>query len=189
MKKVVKRVLVLGIIGVFSGFVLAVAYNYAKPKIQKNKQQAKRKAIYNILPSTETYEVENINGRKIYFCYKDGKKLSGYAFETSGMGYQGEIVMMVGLHKNLKTLKGIEILKHSETPGLGANIVKKSFKKQFEGLKIYPSIEYTTKEPPKKKNQIQAITGATVTSSSVVEILNNRLDRVIKILKNYHGKN
>lgn len=187
MNKIIKGVLTLGIIGIFSGFVLAVAYNYAKPKIEKNRKEAINEAVYNILPSTDNYETKTIGGKKIYFCYNPREELLGYTFKATGMGYQGKIVIMVGLDKNLKTLKGIEVLKHSETPGLGGKIVKESFKNQFEDLEIHPSIEYTTKTP-EKSNQIQAITGATVTSSSVVEILNKNLHKVIEKIKNYNEK-
>lgn len=170
-----------------SGLILSKVYNYAKPQINQNQEKAIKKAIFNIFPSTKDYKLKHIKEKEVYFCYDKSKKLIGYAFQASGMGYQGKIIIMVGLNKDLDRLTGIEILNHSETPGLGGKLVKEEFKKQFKGLKIHPTIEYT-KGLPEKDNQIQAITGATVTSKSVVSILNRKVKEVIEVLEYYYEK-
>ncbi len=185
MKDVIKRISVLVLVSIFSGLVLSQVYNYANPNIVENQKDAIEKAIFNLIPLTVNYEFKKIGNQDIYFCYKKNQDLAGYVFKAQGMGYQGQITFMVGLNKDLKKLKGIEILKHSETPGLGAKIVTDGFRKQFENLKIYPTIEYAKSSDSLKENQIQAITGATVTSKSIVNILNTKLKDVVSVLKNY----
>jgi len=181
--KMIKRILVLAIVCVLSGLVLSKVYNYANPKIIQNQKEWIEKAIFNIIPSAKKYESKKVEEEEIYFCYDKNSELIGYVFKTSGMGYQGEIVIMVGLDKNLDRVEGIEILTHSETPGLGAKIVEEKFKKQFKNLKVHPLIEDVKGKLPEKENQIQAITGATVTSKSVVNILNDKIEEIKQILK------
>jgi len=181
MKDVIKRVLVLGIVAILSALALSSVYDYAKPRIAENEREAVKASIYNIASGSKKYVLENISNEDIYFCYGKEDNLVGYVFKADGMGYQGQIIIMVGLDEDLSKLTGIQILKHSETPGLGAKIVTEKFRKQFKNLTIYPVIEYT-KSRPYKQNQIKAITGATVTSEAIVNILNSRIKKVIKAL-------
>ncbi|MGD2278887.1 MAG: FMN-binding protein, partial [Candidatus Omnitrophota bacterium] len=113
---------------------------------------------------------------------KDGKLL-GYAFKAKGNGYQGEIKLVSGLDNTLSNLVGIEVLESQETPGLGAEISSENFRKQFVSLSVVHPIEYVKNRKPEEKYQIEAITGATISSRAVVNILNKRIKEVREILK------
>lgn len=90
----------------------------------------------------------------------------------------------MGLSPDLDTIQGIEIVEQIETPGLGGNITNESFKEQFEGLSTEEQISYVKNiEPDKQQNEIQAISGATITSRAIVSGINQTLDDAIDIIE------
>jgi len=182
MKKYLHMILVLGIVGLVSGLSLVSIYRYATPLIEENQKKELEKAIFNIIPGAETYEAIGEGADSAFEVYGKGKKLIGYAFIAEGNGYQGKIKMIAGVKKDLATLYGIEILDSVETPGLGGEIANDSFKGQFKGLKFTPEI-ICVKGAKEKANEIEAITGATISSDSVTNILNERLARLSDIIK------
>ena len=86
----------------------------------------------------------------------------GYAFMTDGRGYGGKIGILVGLEVN-RAVRGIRIISHQETPGLGAKITQLDFLDQFDGL--------STGELAIRRDggAVDAITAATISSRAVVE--------------------
>ena len=181
MKNSVRMVVVLVAVGLVSGSVLVCVYNYASPIIKDNEEKALKEAIFRVLLEAETYQEITIEGVTVYKCLdRDGDNI-GYAFTASGNGYQGKIELMAALDKDLRRMGGIEILESSETPGLGSEIGEPFFKAQFRGLSVMPRITFT-KGPLSEDNQIQAITGATISTRAVVEILNRKIEKVRKAL-------
>ena len=176
-------VLVLSIVGVVSGGALVAIYRYAQPRIEENKKRALRAAIFEVLPGAESYETLVKEGKTIYKGFDSSGRLIGYAFTGEGPGYQGTIEVMIGVDPELEKTKGIEILESVETPGLGAKITEKFFRDQFRDLVIRPLIELIKGKSPEKPNQVQAITGATISSQAVVDILNKTIKEVREILK------
>jgi len=183
MKKAIRIILVLSVVGLISGASLVFVYKYAAPLIAENQKEETKKAIFNVLPGAASYEEVKKKGVDVYLVKdKDGKEL-GYAFEAEGNGYQGKIKLMVGIQSDLTTLTGIEVLESQETPGLGQEIDSGNFKKQFEGLKASPGIEYVKGKKPDKPNQIEAITGATISSKAVVNIISKEIEDIREALK------
>lgn len=181
MNRIVKMVLTLTVLGLISGFALSMVSNYTDPLIRQNKQEALREAVYYVVQPTESYQEETREGKVIYEAYNSSDELIGYAFTASGGGYQGTIRLMVGVGPNLNRIKGIQILESSETPGLGGKIRGEPFKSQFRGLQVEREVGLVKSEEP-GKGEIQAITGATISSRAVVSIVNKGLDRVRSVL-------
>lgn len=179
MKKVLQMIYVLTFVGLVSGATLAVVYQYADPLIAENQANETKKAIYKIFPAAKDYEEETIAGEAVFRVNDKEGNLLGYAFVAAGNGYQGTIKLMAGIKKDLETLVGIEVLESQETPGLGQEITQAKFRVQFRGLKASPEILYVKNQKPTKPNEIEAITGATVSSNAVVAILNEKI-KVIK---------
>jgi len=177
MKNAIKMILVLVIIGLVSGGVLVCVYNYASPLIERNEEKALREAVYKVLPQASSFREIIKDGIVLYEGIDGGGNVIGYAFKAKGYGYQGEIELIAGIDAELKELKGMEVLESSETPGLGAGITEESFKKQFGRLYVLPEITFT-KGKVSKENEIQAITGATISTKAVVEILNKEIVRI-----------
>lgn len=184
MNKIVKMVLVLSITGAVSGGILAQVFHFADPLIQENRKKELREAIFVVLTEAKDYTtLEKGNDKEKIVVYKgidaDGK-LVGIAFIADGGGFQGNIRIMVGLSTDYLKLKGIKVLEQNETPGLGNRIKEPAFEDQFRGLEIKPKVEYIKYRKPEKPNQIQAITGATISSEAVVKNINNAVERVLK---------
>ncbi len=175
MPKALKMILVLTVVGVFSGGVLSFVYQKMDPQIKSQREKALREAILKVLPGASRYEIcEDIE--EIIYCGFNGKGESvGYAIPASGNGYQGKIEIIFGISRDLKNIHGIEVIYNVETPGLGARIGEREFLQQFEGLYVKPSIEYVKNLKPSKPNQVQAITGATISTRALVNIINGKI--------------
>ena len=178
MRNTVRIISVLTVVGLISGAALAFMYNYASPLIAKNQKNEMEKAIFKLFPDAKKYD-KIAMGENIVFKVtgKDGKTL-GYAFIAEGNGYQGPIKIMAGIKPDLATLEGIEILESQETPGLGQEITGDDFRAQFDGLKTSPEITYVKNKKPESPNEIQAITGATISSKAVCAILNEQIKTI-----------
>lgn len=103
--------------------------------------------------------------------YPDGK-LAGWVAKSSGQGYADKIELLIGFSPSVDTLTGIFILDQKETPGLGNKIITLDWRQQFSNLKTLQPIE-VTKGGGSDPNQVDAITGATISSRSVTRIVNN----------------
>ncbi len=181
---VTKMLLVLTVIGAVSGGILAGVFHVADPLIQANREKELKEAIFIVLPEAKDYKIleKGIDKTKV-IVYQgldaDGKPV-GLAFIADGGGFQGNIRIMVGLSVDYLKLKGIKVLEQNETPGLGNRIKEPAFEGQFKGLEIKPKVEYIKYRKPEKPNQIQAITGATISSDAVVKNINNAVEKVLK---------
>jgi len=111
----------------------------------------------------------------IYMIYADEAEV-GFAFLAVGKGYGGNIDILVGL-ENETTVKGVTIISHLETPGLGARITESSFRDQFAGLNID---DVALK---RDGGQIDAVTGATISSRAVVDAVRAAVMEKVKSLE------
>lgn len=177
MKSSIKTALILATIGTISAVSISFMAQYAYPIIEKNREAALRKAILSVLPGAERFEIID-EKNKIYRGLNRDNKTVGYAFVGQGGGYQGIIKMMIGISPNLQSLTSIIILENLETPGLGAKITSDEFRSQFQNLPVQLPTEYILNKPPEEPNQIQAITGATISTRAVVNILNDYVKHV-----------
>lgn len=112
----------------------------------------------------------NVNGAVIA-RNADGKKIGSVITAVSKEGYGGEIEVSVGILDD-GTVTGIEILSINETAGLGMRATEPEFKDQFKDIK--PGKFVLTKENP--SGNIDALSGATITSKAVVAAVNTALD-------------
>ncbi|GAK58644.1 electron transport complex, RnfABCDGE type, G subunit [Candidatus Vecturithrix granuli] len=146
---------------------------------------------------------------RVYKGLNAANEIAGYAFVAEGPGFQGTIQMMIGISPDLSQLFSMKVLAQVETPGLGARIAeetdKKDFFEQFAGLQaqgmdsvsagsqkyqgqpttaeIPNFIQSVKNETPDEPNEIQAITGATISSKAVVSIINQSLFKLRQIIQ------
>lgn len=128
-------------------------------------------------------------GRTLYVGYEeDGQTIQGYALPVGGPGFWGPIQGMVGVDPQATQVLGIAFYRHSETPGLGGRITETWFSDQFKNLSLHPiegdrNIFYLRPAGTGKvANELDAITGATNTSSAVEIFLNQELDYFLREL-------
>ena len=139
------------------------------------------KALTTLAPEAARVEKITIEKETIYKLFDQAENLIGYGFIASGQGYQGKIKMLVVSDKSLGHLKGIEVVESLETPGLGAKIQEDPFKDQFKNLNIKEEMT-CIKGEIERDDQIKAITGATVSSRAVVNILNTRIKEIRELI-------
>jgi len=172
MKSVIHMLITLTAIGIISGGILSQISGWAAPKIEAHAKAATEKAIFLVQPDAKSYEkVEDVNF-ELYKVFNQQNEAIGYSLPYEGNGFQGKIRMMVGIKNDLKELVGIEILEQSETPGLGTKVTEEPFRNQFVKLIADPQVNWVKGALPSNPNEIQAITGATISSKSVVAIIN-----------------
>ena len=167
--------IVLIVVGIFSGGSLAVMYKFTQAPIQDTQQKELREAVFKVIPDAKDYkEIKAIDSTIIYKVMGQDGETAGYAVAGEGGRFQGNIKLMIGLDEKMESITGIEILESMETPGLGERIKDESFRSQFLGMKIPAgtAIECVKNEKNKKGTDIQAITGATISSEAVVKIVN-----------------
>ena len=140
-------------------------------KIEEQKDHEIQNMLQETFPNMDDYIFED----DIYTIYTDGAKI-GYAFMAVGKGYGGNIDILVGLEDEA-TIKGITIISQSETPGLGSRIAESSFADKFTGLVISDIIL------KQDGGQMDALTGATISSQAVVDAVRTTAMEKIKSLK------
>jgi electron transport complex protein RnfG len=177
-----KMISTLVIIAAISGGVLASIYSVTKEKIELQGKNKLRKAIFSILPQTTYIEEVKLEKNIVYKCKDDNGKVKGLAFVAEGPGYQDVIKVLVVTNTDLSIIKGIEILENVETPGLGAKITEDEFKEQFKNTSSFLKLSKESSEKGEKRTIIQAITGATISSQAVVDIINSKIEEIKKSL-------
>lgn len=178
-----KMIIVLTVISLLSGFILAFVFDFFSPMIKQNQKKALDDSLSYVMPDVKKIEKVNTDKMDIYKGYNKNDKVIAYAILVTGGGYQGTIKLLVSVTPDFKKIIKINVLEEVETPGLGARIEEDWFKKQFEGLNANNPISYVKNaEPDKSKNQIKAISGATISSRSVVNAINIRMKEAKEIL-------
>lgn len=170
MKQPIKYALILFLITSICVGILGAVNQITAPIIEENNKKAEQLAMKHLMPEGEAFEeVEEITSEIVEKVYK-GKKdnaIIGYIVKVMPTGYVGTITMLVGVDLEGK-VSGIDILAQAESPGFGANATKDSFKEQFKGK----TVPLTVSKSAKGAQEIQAITGATITSTAVTEGVN-----------------
>jgi len=179
----IKITLNLVIVYLIGGFILAFVYANASPKIFKNNEEAEKKALKQLMPDADTNEklgdwsIHEKHAK--YFISKKGGDTIGYIIQSYGKGYSSYINTYIAVDKDMRVQK-ISVLSHAETPGLGDEIETDWFKDQFKGK----SVEHLKVIKGETKDDIQAISGATISSRAVSEdAVKNGVEFLIKTVK------
>ncbi len=159
--------------------------------LQETELREKILYIFNIEADTEdpeeidkifkdNIEVEEIDGQR-HFALVENGETTAYAFPVGGSGLWGSVEGYVGISSDYSKLTGVEFTEHSETPGLGGRIDEEEFKVQFRDLDVsnVEGQDYIIYRPANGGN-VDAITGATLTSKSVSDFLNKDIADFIK---------
>lgn len=107
------------------------------------------------------------------------KKLIGYAFPFQGSGLWGTVWGYVAISSDFSKILGVDFIKHSETPGLGGRISEDWFRDQFRGVSLEKAKEPIVYRPLEEGNA-DVISGATLTSVAVRNMLNEKIMEILK---------
>lgn len=153
-------VIVLVCICLVVTLALAGTYSVANPKIIENQQKAADEARMQVLPEGDSfteYDGKLVDG--VMDCYIADNK-SGMAVTAGYKGFGGTVEVMVGIDAE-GNVTGVTVTNHAETPGLGTKAMTVEYLKQYEG------VAEVVGGHVKNDSNVDAITGATITSNAV----------------------
>jgi electron transport complex protein RnfG len=185
MRRLWKLPLVLAVICAVAAGALTWVNAMTRPVIEARLAQAKVAALGSVLPEADRFEDrteavralgEDFDGvREGYLGTLDGQPV-GMVFLVAGQGYGGIVEVLVGVNPAGRITRLVVLSAPGETPGLGSRITEDWFTAQFADMgDIFP-LEFGT-----GPGQVQSITGATVSSRSVVASANLAL-RAFRLL-------
>lgn len=181
-----KMIAVLTIIAALSGSILSMWDGVTAPRIEANRLKVLKRAISTVLPAYDHYEEMLVRDDITLYLGKDNNgKTVGVAFKAKGNGFSPDLTLMVGINPQFSELIGIEILEQTETPGLGNKIEDDWFKDQFKGQIMDDQETAVIKniKPGNPARGIQAISGATISSKAVVNIIRTQVLTVRDLYK------
>ncbi|ATW25901.1 RnfABCDGE type electron transport complex subunit G [Candidatus Formimonas warabiya] len=155
-----------------SGAIIAGTYAFTNPIAEKKMVQLKEDAMKDLVKDAETFQP--VEGKDNWYVAVKGGEEIAYVVPGESKGYGGKIEMLVAVTPDGKVID-YNIIKMNETPGLGDKGAKEPFKTQFAG-KAAEQLE-VTKDPSNQEN-IQALTGATITSRAVTKGVRDAVEEV-----------
>ncbi len=175
MKNMIKMVVTLSLISAVAAGALAFANRVTRDRIAYQAKRKAARAVKKIFPTCirpQERVVRTGKGEEIT-VYSCPEKRSCFVFSSdSGSGisrpYSGRIKVMVGVDRN-GSIQGLEIIRQSETPGLGSRIAEKSWLRQFKGLSLTKGKLVVKKVD--RSGSIDAISGATISSKAVTSLV------------------
>lgn len=185
--RVLKDAIALFVITLVAGALLGLVNQITKEPIAVAQLKAKNEAYQKVFVDGSSFEADEELNKKLAGTFFDGAEISeilvtkdkdnkmiGYVMSLIAKeGYGGDITFTIGVKMD-GTMTGLSVLSHSETAGLGANCATDSFQSQFQGL-IGPEITYS-KTGKSADNEIDAISGATITTKAITKAVNAGLE-------------
>lgn len=168
---ILKIALNLTIVCFLSGAVIAGVYTLTAPVAAQESINQRNKAMQELVPQAQSFQaVGERDGW--YKAIQDGK-VAAFVVPAESKGYGGTIKMLAAVAPDGRVLD-FKILAHNETPGLGDRAAQPQFRQQFAG-KMPDQLEVV--KTPTDKN-IQALTGATITSRAVTQGIKQAAEQV-----------
>jgi len=199
-----RLILTLAAAGAMAGLAIVLVFGWAEPKIEAHRAAALRAAIQEVLGGPERYEtlfvvdgslttvppanVDSTELDRIYAGYAADGSQMGFAIAGEQPGYQDIVGLIFGYDAESGQLLGMKVLESKETPGLGDKIEKDSaFVSSFRGS--LPPIEgVKAGAGTGSEHEVDMITGATISSRTVIEIINKRMESIGAMIQAYRAE-
>jgi electron transport complex protein RnfG len=191
----------LALAGAASGLLVVAVYRATRPTIERYEAAKVETAVREVLKAPARWDtlylVNNAISRTpkggdakdlptAYIGYDGSGRQLGAAVTAKEPGFQEEVLLMIGFEPATSKLIGFKVLDEKETPGLGDKIERDStFSSQFAG-RVAP-LKGVKGRAPSTENEIQTITGATISSRAVIRIINHAIEKWQPLLANYRG--
>lgn len=185
-----RLVATLAVAGALAGLLIVMVNLHTKPIIDEYKAEQLRLAIYEVLPGVARYRtLYLVDGalsdsipegakesayRQAYVGYDESGRMQGVAVSRGESGFQDIVQVIFGFEPESGILLGMKVLESKETPGLGDKIFKDlDFVGQFFARPQTPLNAIKAGSGKGLPGEIDAITGATISSKVVVSVINN----------------
>jgi electron transport complex protein RnfG len=188
-----RLVATLAVAGALAGLLIVWVNLHTKPIIDEYRAEQLKLAVYEVLPGAARYTtLYRIDGalsaelpagskpgdfRQAYVGYDDSGQMIGVAVSRGESGFQDIVLVIFGFEPDSGILLGMKVLESKETPGLGDKIFKDLvFVDQFFARPQTPLVAIKKGSGKGRPGEIDAITGATISSKVVVSIINNGIE-------------
>lgn len=189
MKKKLKNLIFIIILGsVCAGMLLGIRA-YTLPIIKAYQEMMLKMTILNAAGISYTKEnldqvflndiKKEIKDNFTYYLSPQG----AYIFEYKGRGLWGMIEGVISLGPDLETIESLQILSQEETPGLGGRIGEESYLDKFKDKKVDPLLKLALRKKASEADEVDAITGATISSQALVDTINDSVEGFRKIMR------
>ena len=186
-----------------AGFLIVFVFGWTQPTIQAYKARMLREAVTEVLANPARYDTLYVNEgalvapppprvdaaslEQIYLGYDTDGQRVGVAAVAAKAGFQDVIRLIYGFDPADGRLLGMLVLEHKETPGLGDKIVKDSvFVSGFADVSTpITGMKAGRPDDPAAPGQVDMITGATISSRTIVKAINESLERLGPLLEAY----
>ena len=191
MKKIIKNTAILLAITLIAGFALAFVYELTKSPIATAEEDEKNEAYAAVFAEASSFDTcktdissytapKGVTVNEVKNALDSSGKLLGWVMTlTCSEGYGGDITLALGI-TNEGEITSMTVISMSETAGLGAKCTSEGFLGQFKGIKS-ERVEYT-QDGKKADNEIDAISGATITTKAVTKAVNAGLELAYSVL-------
>ena len=200
-------IITLGLVAMLSGLLVVTVFQITRPIIAENQRRATERAVLKVVPGAVVHREfilakdgifapeSGREGVRIYAGYDKKGKLAGIAANAGAQGYADMIYILYGYDPDCQCIRGIKVLKMAETPGLGDRITTDAaFLKNFEALdaslapdgSALANAIVTVKHGAKQHDwQIDAISGATISSRAIGKALNSSAQKLLPLLQRH----
>ena len=191
----------LAVAGALAGLLIVGVFQWAQPQILEYRARVLNEAIGEVLGDPDqvrTLYVEGdrlvdqpsagtdtIRAEKVYLGADASGTPIGFAIVGAEPGFQDVIQLIFGYDPGTDRVLGMRVLESKETPGLGDKIMKDmEFVAEFDGVEApLRGVKESTGAP----DEVDMITGATISSEAIIDIINHRLEDLDGVLKGYAG--
>lgn len=193
-----RLLLTLGAAGAMAGLLLMQVHSLTEPVIQRHREERLQAAVLEVLGGAERYETRWVVGdaltaeppageqgggqgggiERVYVGYDADERRVGVAISGGSQGYQDRIELLFGYDPATGEVLGMKVLESKETPGLGDKIEKdEEWIAQFEGV-VPPLTGVKAGRGEGGPSEVDVITGATISSRTIVRAINEALERI-----------
>jgi len=190
----------LTVAGALAGLLIVLVNLHTKPIIDTYKAEQLQLAIYEVLPDVVRYGTyylvdgalaldlpdgaKESEFKRVYLGYDADNRLKGVAVSRGESGFQDVIQLIFSFDPATRKLLGMKVLDSKETPGLGDKIFKDlAFVEQFFAGPDTPLVPVKAGAGKGQPGEIDTITGATISSKAVINIINHGLDEWMPVLE------
>jgi len=167
--------LVIGLALCF-GAALAGIQATLQPRIEENRLNDTLGQIPRLVPGASGGVQLEAEGGRLFLAVDAEGRPAGWVRLAGGPGFADRIELLIGLDLEGGTIMGLSVLEQKETPGLGNRITEASWLAQFDDRAAGQTLRLV-KGTPSGEDEIEAVTGATISSQSVVDIVNQAAPR------------
>ena len=171
------------------GLLIAVTNAALSPRIEQNRINKRNQLVTALLPDAKNFvavdpdmTIQSLEGRQtnveVFKAASDADACVGWSFNAAGPGFSDRIELVIAVDAPFEKIAGFDVLSSNETPGFGDQIKYDYFRNQFKGAPADALKLVSAGEPATIDSQIVAITGATVSSEAVVEIISNAVTQI-----------